>query len=702
MQVAKSTRNIVVTANQLRPKYDAEKHIQNSRLNTMHFQNALPKLPVPTLKETDEKIRVAVQALGMGMGHPQFQSQQIEEFTKLWDDFVVSDGKKLDKLLKDEDTKNSDTNFVNEPWTQMYLNDRRPLPMNYNPTVVLTDAGQEGARRPDQVRRGAQIIWSTAKFHLTLRDELLKPDCAHLKQEPSKNAKILAKYLPNTRVTMKSKGIENQSLRYLPYVMNNSFPLDMSQYKNLLFSTRIPEDNKDRIQKAPTETRHTAVLYNGRFYKVDAFTENDTVRGQEELLADLAAIISDGDAKGMNPDSICPLSCADRDTWTTARKQLVKLGNTEALDIVDHAMFLLTLDDYSYTSPGNCCKNHYAGPAENRWPDKSIQIVMGKCVSPGVVFEHAWGDGAAVLSYMNHTNHYIEETLKNGTCRITPDLQPSGPGILQEVKFNLDDQVKQAIKNAADYHNGKFAQLECTVAVRGDAPAVHNPQWYDQDAESTKTILKEKLNRKWMTDRKLGADGFMQLGILIAGTTMKGYPVSAYESASTSSFKHGRTECIRPCTIEGQTAAQIYLNGDFTKVETKKKLCVAVRKAIKRHNQQTKQCLGGHGWDRHVFGLRDQAKKHGFKEHPVFATESFKGLFQFPLSTSTLNSDAVSLGAFGPVTEGGYGIGYIVYPTWVGVAISAFKNEADVYGFRDTLYEVWDTMMDAFEHENDV
>ena len=50
------------------------------------------------------------------------------------------------------------------------------------------------------------------------------------------------------------------------------------------------------------ETRHTAVLYNGRFYKVDAFTENDTVRGQEELLADLAAIISDGDAKGMNPD----------------------------------------------------------------------------------------------------------------------------------------------------------------------------------------------------------------------------------------------------------------------------------------------------------------------------------------------------------------------------------------------------------------
>ena len=46
---------------------------------------------------------------------------------------------------------------------------------------------------------------------------------------------------------------------------------------------------------------------------------------------------------------------------------------------------------------------------------------------------------------------------------------------------------------------------------------------------------------------------------------------------------------------------------------------------------------------------------------------------EFVLSTSTLNSDAVSLGAFGPVVEGGFGVGYIVYPDWMGVSISAFK-----------------------------
>ena len=54
-------------------------------------------------------------------GNPKFQQADIEEFNDLWSDFVKNEGKRLDKLLKDQDTKNSDTNFVNEPWTDMYL-----------------------------------------------------------------------------------------------------------------------------------------------------------------------------------------------------------------------------------------------------------------------------------------------------------------------------------------------------------------------------------------------------------------------------------------------------------------------------------------------------------------------------------------------------------------------------------------------------
>ena len=38
----------------------------------------------------------------------------------------------------------------------------------------------------------------------------------------------------------------------------------------------------------------------------------------------------------------------------------------------------------------------------------------------------------------------------------------------------------------------------------------------------------------------------------------------------------------------------------------------AVRKAIKAHNNQTKDCLGGGGFDRHIFGLKTQGTSENF------------------------------------------------------------------------------------------
>ena len=35
-------------------------------------------------------------------GHPSFQKEHLEDFRQKWADFAKTDGKKLDKLLKDE------------------------------------------------------------------------------------------------------------------------------------------------------------------------------------------------------------------------------------------------------------------------------------------------------------------------------------------------------------------------------------------------------------------------------------------------------------------------------------------------------------------------------------------------------------------------------------------------------------------------
>ena len=99
-------------------------------------------------------------------------------------------------------------------------------------------------------------------------------------------------------------------------------------------------------------------------------------------------------------------------------------------------------------------------------------------------------------------------------------------------------------------------------------------------------------------------------------------------------------------------------------------------------------CLGGNGWDRHIFGLRIQHGAQQVPMHEVFGTQAFAGLYDFPISTSTLNSvclffrtkmiilnfkDNISTGGFGPVTENGFGIGYIIRKDWIAVTLSGFK-----------------------------
>ena len=60
-----------------------------------------------------------------------------------------------------------------------------------------------------------------------------------------------------------------------------------------------------------------------------------------------------------------------------------------------------------------------------------------------------------------------------------------------------------------------------------------------------------------------------------------------------------------------------------------------------------------------MFALRKLAEEDG-KELEVFRDPSYHHLNHIILSTSTLSTDTVLLGAFAPVTPDGYGVGYNV------------------------------------------
>ena len=67
-----------------------------------------------------------------------------------------------------------------------------------------------------------------------------------------------------------------------------------------------------------------------------------------------------------------------RDSWATARQHLLDLGNKEALDLVDSALFCLVLCDSSPETIQEQANAFLTGDSRSRWHDKSFSMVITK------------------------------------------------------------------------------------------------------------------------------------------------------------------------------------------------------------------------------------------------------------------------------------------------------------------------------------
>lgn len=136
----------------------------------------------------------------------------------------------------------------------------------------------------------------------------------------------------------------------------------------------------------------------------------------------LKFILNDAASNSAAQHPLGVLTAEDRDTWADVREHLEKTHNDAALNTIDSALFLLSLDDkadYSPENPTAIVKNMLHGDSNgliNRWYDKSLSLIVCKDGNAGLNFEHSWGDGVAVLRYFNEI--YKETTT-------TPFCQPS-------------------------------------------------------------------------------------------------------------------------------------------------------------------------------------------------------------------------------------------------------------------------------------
>jgi len=74
---------------------------------------------------------------------------------------MEKDGKELDDLLKKEDLMNKHTSYISGPWFDMYLRDRVPLPINYNPIITYVDDDRPGY---NQLIRATNMLISSLRY----------------------------------------------------------------------------------------------------------------------------------------------------------------------------------------------------------------------------------------------------------------------------------------------------------------------------------------------------------------------------------------------------------------------------------------------------------------------------------------------------------------------------------------------------------
>lgn len=241
-------------------------------------------------------------------------------------------------------------------------------------------------------------------------------------------------------------------------------------------------------------------------------------------------------------------------------------------------------------------------------------------------------------------------------------------------EFHLDDKAKAEIKQSHQNYQATVNSLEMHAMI------------YNQ------------MNKGFCKKHHVGPDAIMQLGFQLAYLKQNRAYVGTYESCSTAAFRHGRTETVRPCTMDTKEFCDsiVGLRKNATPLD-QRQLRDLIVKCSETHGRLIKEAAMGQGFDRHLFGLKHFAEKNKIPLDPLYEHEAFKKINCNILSSSTLTSVGLLAGGFGPVEPSGYGIGYNIQDEFLGTIVTDYASQRKGGEFVEYLRESYDDIRKILE-----
>lgn len=564
---------------------------------------------------------------------PFLNEEEYKKTHRIVKDFGNGAGKELhQKLLERARTRR---NWLEEWWLNAaYLDVRMPSQLNVNfggPAPYLEHYWPP--RLGTQLERGSIATWYTLKFWDLIRREKL--------------------------AVHKSRGS----------------PLDMSQLRSLFNTCKIPGVTRDTIcnyfktESEGSSPSHLIAMCRGRIFTFDA-VHDDQILSPPEISRQLS-YIQNICQSGRDGLGLSALTTEERTRWALSRDHLISLDpkNLSHLEQIQTGLFVVSLDeDCPQGSPedySQITKTALAGDPTIRWGDKSYNFILFRNGVFGSNCDHAPYDAMVLVTLCDYIDQNIiacEGRWKGSSfVRELPDPE--------ELVFTVDEKIINDIALAKAQYHTQASDL--------------------QVANYAFTSFGKSLVKK----KKLHPDTFVQLSLQLAFYKLHGCPGSCYETATTRTFYHGRTETMRPCTMEAVNWCRSMLDPASTQAQRQELML----KAFAKHNKMMSECQTGKGFDRHLLGLLLIAKEQGLAvpelyNDPAFAKSGGGG--NFVLSTSLVGYTSIH-GAVVPMIHEGYGCFYRIRDDRFVVACTAWRSspETDAEKLCRTVFQNFHDML---------
>ena len=438
-------------------------------------------------------------------------------------------------------------------------------------------------------------------------------------------------------------------------------------YKYMFNACRVPRKDEDTYKiYDPSLNSHVIVACGGKFYSFD-FVEKGT--GEPLPLDVIEERLQKCVEMSKNSTSDLPmlgyLTSDDRDKCAEAREELLRVGGSKmekALEVLESGAVLICLDENeSPISKKQGSEIFWTGgltSGNNRWFDKSIQLICTSNGKAGMAGEHSMMDGMPVVGYCD----YITKKPYGEVAALSNGTSGGYESADQNVKDIFDDCVTELTSPSSNVVN----HVAETKSNFDKLISAHEMQVQSFQGYGAGTI------------KKMGysPDAYVQMAMQLATYRLWGEQGGTYEATQVRPFLHGRTETTR--TVSPASEAFIKTMGlrpkrdemDASKRSEKLEL---LREAVSSHVKYIGSAAKAMGVDRHLLGLALTVKE-GETAPPLFSHPLYARSKKWRVSTSHLTHPRFDSWGYGEVTPDGVGLAYSIHPSHCMFCITALKE----------------------------